>query len=135
MDQTKWQMGGRVQSTAQAASPAQLFDTALRLHQQGRLAEAEGVYRRVLAIDPRHADALHLVGVVAMQAGRPDAAVDLIAQAIAVHSSAAAFHSNIAEALRMLGRFDEAIRHLERAMQLEPGFADAHMNHGNILKL
>src|SRR5438874_7659636 len=122
MDQSRWQMGGRVQAAADATTPAQLFDAALRLHQQGRLAEAEGLYRRVLAVEPRHGDSLHLLGVTAMQMGRPEVALELIGQAIAVQPSAAGFHNNIAEAARMLGRLDEAIRHLERAIQLEPGF-------------
>ena len=31
-------------------------------HQAGRLAEAEAIYRRVLEVEPRHADARHFLG-------------------------------------------------------------------------
>ena len=59
-----------------AAETASLFATAVGLHQAGRLQEAEQHYRRLLAADPNHADGLHLLGVLAHQAGRPDAAIE-----------------------------------------------------------
>ena len=59
---------------------AELLTTALRHHQAGRLAEAEGYYRKILAIDQNHVDSLHLLGVIAHQVGRHDMAVDLIAR-------------------------------------------------------
>ena len=60
-----------------------LLATARGLHDAGRIAEAERLYRRILAADPDNAPALHLLGVVALQAGQFQAAVDLIGQAIA----------------------------------------------------
>ena len=48
----------------------QAFELALGHHQSGRLAEAEAIYRRVLAAEPRQADALHMPGVLAHQVGR-----------------------------------------------------------------
>ena len=53
------------------AGAADLLAVGLKLHQAGRLAEAEAWYRRVLAAQPNHADALHLLGVVAHQARAP----------------------------------------------------------------
>jgi len=61
----------------------QAFDLALQHHQAGRLHEAEQLYRQVLAQQPNHAKALHLLGVLAGQVGRNDVAVDLIRRAIA----------------------------------------------------
>ena len=57
---------------------AGLFAAGLAHHQQGRLAQAETHYRETLALQPDHADALHLLGVIASQVGRHDVAVDLI---------------------------------------------------------
>jgi Flp pilus assembly protein TadD len=51
--------------------PPSLLAQAVALHQQGALTTAEALYRRVLAAAPRHADALHLLGVLAAQRGRP----------------------------------------------------------------
>ena len=46
----------------------------LQHHQAGRLELAEEIYRRILAVEPNHPDALHLLGVVAHQAGKHDGA-------------------------------------------------------------
>ena len=55
-----------------------LFADAVHHHQAGRLSEAERCCRQVLAADPRHADSLHLLGIVAYQTGHHDPALDLI---------------------------------------------------------
>lgn len=78
----------------------QAFELALGHHQSGRLAEAEALYRQVLAAEPRHADALHMLGVLAHQVGRNDVAAELIGQAIVVAPGVADFHSNLGEAHR-----------------------------------
>jgi Flp pilus assembly protein TadD len=67
------------------------LDRAATLHRAGRLAEAER-YEQILAIDPGHADSLHLLGVIAHQVGHSDQAVDLIGKAIAVNDRTADFH-------------------------------------------
>jgi tetratricopeptide (TPR) repeat protein len=123
-----------VAAATPAADPAQMFAAALQSHRQRRMAEAEALYRQVLAVDPNHVDALHMLGVLAYQAGRPEAAVDLIGRAIALYGENASFHNNIGEALRYLGRLDEAIAHFEKAAELDPSAAEGHMNLGNALK-
>jgi tetratricopeptide (TPR) repeat protein len=119
---------------ADPANLAQTFAAALQSHRQHRMAEAEGLYRQVLAIDPNHVDALHMLGVLAYQAGKPEAAVDLIGRAIALHGENPSFHNNIGEALRYLGRLDDAIGHFTKATELDPAAAEGHMNLGNALK-
>jgi tetratricopeptide (TPR) repeat protein len=116
------------------ASLAQMFDTALENHRNGRMGEAEDLYRRILAVDANHVDAVHMLGVLAYQAGRAEAAVDLIGRAIALGGDNASFHNNIGEALRYLGRLDEAVGHFTRAIELDPFAAEGHMNLGNALR-
>ena len=65
----------------------QQLQSGLSHHQAGRLAEAERIYRQILAQQPDHAEALNLLGVLAGQTGRLDAAVDLIHRAIAICST------------------------------------------------
>lgn len=112
----------------------QSYENAVTLHQAGRLSEAEGIYRNILAVDPKHVDSMHLLGVIALQVGRNDIAVDLIGKAIAANKRNADFHNNIGVALRALGRLDEAIEHFRHALKLKPDYADAHNNLGLSLK-
>jgi Flp pilus assembly protein TadD len=126
-----WPPGAGAPTTG---DPAQMFAAALQNHRQRRMPEAEGLYRQVLEIDPNHVDALHMLGVLAYQAGRPESAVDLIGRAIALHGENASFHNNLGEALRYLGRLDEAVAHFTKAVELDPDAAEGHMNLGNALK-
>ena len=50
-----------------AAALQTKFSQAITLHQQGRLMEAESIYREILRQQPEHFDALHLLGVIAIQ--------------------------------------------------------------------
>jgi tetratricopeptide (TPR) repeat protein len=98
---------------------------ALEHHRQGRLAEAAQIYQRVLSEQPGHADALHLLGVVALQQGDPRRAVGLITQAVAGNPGSAVYHANLAEACRVLGRLDQAVACCCTALRLRPEYAEA----------
>ena len=58
------------------------FEAGLAHHRAGRLAQAETIYRRILASEPNHADSLHLLGVASFQAGHAEKALDLIIRAV-----------------------------------------------------
>ena len=113
-----------------AVSVAQAFELALQHHQAERLAEADALYRQILAVQPNHADALHLLGVVAHQFGRHAVAVDLIKKAIAVAGGVAAFYTNLGEVYRALGQLDEAIAAHRQAAVLQPNLPDTYYNLG-----
>ena len=106
---------------------------ALAHHQAGRLAEAEAIYRNVLQAVPAHADALHLLGVVAHQSGRQDAAAALIRRAINRRPDAAPFHFNLGEVLLAQGRTGDAVASYRRAVELEPQHASHHCALGSAL--
>ncbi|MCC7175677.1 MAG: tetratricopeptide repeat protein [Bryobacterales bacterium] len=107
---------------------------ALEHHQAGRLAEAERMYREILARRPRHPDALHLLGALAGAAGRHDEALALIGQAIQASPTVAAFHNSLGLALQSQGRHCEAGLCFAQALSLAPGFVEAHVNFGNSLQ-
>jgi tetratricopeptide (TPR) repeat protein len=110
----------------------QAVGLAIQHHTAGQLQEAEQIYRQVLAVAPNHPDALHLLGVIALQAGRADVAIDFINRAIAVRP-AAGFYSNLSEAYRKSGRFGEAESSARRSIALDPRNAPAHANLGATL--
>ena len=103
-------------------------------HYAGRMREAECLYLEVVEAEPRHADALHLLGVLAHQRGEQDAAVTWIRQALAARADFAHAHNTLGAALKALGRLNEANESFLKASQLEPGFADAHYNRGTVLQ-
>jgi tetratricopeptide (TPR) repeat protein/SAM-dependent methyltransferase len=119
-------------TTAAAASLAQLFGAAVTHHQAGAVAEAERHYRYILALNPRHADSLHNLGLIALQSGNATAAVELLGQAIAIDDHVAEYHYNIARAFRGIHRLDEVATHLERTIELRGDHALAHLNLGNV---
>ena len=102
-----------------------LYELAMRRHQAGELREAEELYRAILDSDPRQLDALHFLGMIALQSGRPQDAIDLIAKAIAANDKIAAYHGSIAEAYRVLGRAEAAVDHYRKAVALDPGYREA----------
>jgi Flp pilus assembly protein TadD len=101
---------------------------AARLHADGRLADAESVYRHVLGVAPDRADAWHGFGMVAVQAERLDAAALLVGQAIRCDGTVPLFHRNFGEICRRLGRIGEAIGAGQIAVRLAPDDAEAHFN-------
>jgi len=105
----------------------------LRLHKAGLLAGAEGAYREALEADPDNAEARYLLGSLALQAGRPDEAVDHLSRAAADGAGADCL-ARLGEALAAAGRNAEARVAYERAIAIKPDYAAAHNNLGVALK-
>jgi tetratricopeptide (TPR) repeat protein len=106
------------------------INLAIEHHRAGRLAEAEGIYRRILAVQPDCFDALNNLGIIAHQVGRNEIAVELIRQAIALRPGSADAQGNLGAALRGLGRHDEAIAAFGRALAARPDSAGTLNNLG-----
>jgi SAM-dependent methyltransferase/Flp pilus assembly protein TadD len=115
-------------------APEELFGSAVKLHQQGRLPEAEAAYRKLLAVDPLHAGSLHYLGLLLLQLSRAEAAADLIGRSLAQHERNPQGHYHLGLAMAQLGRFTDVVLHNERAIALQSNFAEAHLNLGNGLK-
>lgn len=105
--------------------PAQTFASALQHHRAGNLSEAERLYRTILAQNPHHPDALHLLGVLALQADRPAIAVPLICKAIAIQPGVASYYNNLGTAEAQLRNYPAAIAALQEALRLKPGYPEA----------
>ena len=111
----------------------QAFELAFQHHSAGRTADAEALYRQILAIDPNHAGALHHLGIIAQQAGRHDLAVDYIRRAMVLDPYNPAAYSNLGEAYRNLGQLDEALDAYRRALEIKPDLPEAYNNLGATL--
>jgi len=105
---------------------AELFALARLSIQAGDLAHAEAHCRQVLRADPRHADALHLLGGLAYQSGHFDAATQLVRQALEQVPTNAAWHADLGLILVAQGHMLEAEGCYDQALKLRPEFAEAH---------
>jgi protein O-GlcNAc transferase len=117
-------VGGRSEQTLAAA---------MAQHRAGRLLEAERLYRLVCDADPNNARAFHLLGVVAHQLRRPDAA-SLVGQAVTLDPEFAEAHNDRGVILAANGLVAEALSCFERAVTLNPGYTEARTNLGRGLR-
>jgi predicted TPR repeat methyltransferase/lipoprotein NlpI len=117
-----------------SVSPAQALRHAIQYHQAGRLAEARQIYEQILSGEPRNAQALHLLGLVAHQSGDAAVAETMIRNAIALQPNDPDFHSNLGEILRAMGRIDEALEILQSAAARFVQSPAIHHNLGIALK-
>jgi len=113
---------------------AQWLNEGLGFHKQGLLAEAKLIYERILVTQPNHFDALHLLGVIALQTKNYQLAIELISKAIQINPNVAAAHSNRGNALKGLKQFAHALASYNKAISLKPEYADAWLNRGNALQ-
>ena len=107
---------------------AQRLEAANRLHQQGRLLDAEVMYREVLAAEPENVDALHLLGVIAGQTGHDEAAVPLLARAVVLGGENAEVLANFGAVLMRVDKLEDAAKCLARATALKPDYEFAVAN-------
>ena len=112
----------------------QAFELALQHHRDGRLPEAEAIYRQILDAQPDHADALHMMGVIANHVGRGDLGADFIGKALRSMPDNADAHNNLGNAFFIQGEVDSAVASYSRAVQIQPGDAVAHNNLGAALR-
>ena len=106
----------------------------LALHQSGHLSQAQALYEQLLRIQPRHFDALHLLGVIAYQAKQLNRSVELIGRAIAINPNVAAAYSNRGLALKDLGQLEAALASFDKAIALQLDYAEAYYNRGVALQ-
>jgi tetratricopeptide (TPR) repeat protein len=111
----------------------QILAEGLAHHNAGRLPQAEAAYRQVLEADADHVDALHYMGVLALQVGKAHVAVQLMARAHQLQPKNPLILSNLGAALRREGRNAEALVAYRQALALDPRMADTLNNIANVL--
>ncbi len=103
-------------------------------HQAGRLSEAAALYQRILEHDAAHAEANHLLGLIAYRCGRLDEAVEFIQQAIRSDRTQATYAFNLGVVRQKQGLLEEAAQAYREAIALNPRYTEALSNLGNVLK-
>jgi protein O-GlcNAc transferase len=119
-----------------AAAPElrEKLQRAIEWHQSGQLAAAKSAYEEILAVDAGHADAINLLGTIAIQTRDFHHAVQLYTQAIQIDPKNLAAYCNSGLALRALKQFEAALARYDQAIALQPDYAEAYFNRGHVLR-
>ncbi|ACC72166.1 O-linked N-acetylglucosamine transferase, SPINDLY family protein [Paraburkholderia phymatum] len=112
---------------------ASMLQAAVAHHEAERFDEAETLYRQILAADPNHADAIHLLGLIAYEFGQYQTACDLIMAAITRNPNAL-YYYNLGNVMQAYKRPAAAAECFRQAIAMQPDYVDAHNNLGNALR-
>ncbi len=97
-----------------------LLGAAVSLQRSGQWQRAEAACEELLSLNPRHFDACHLRGVLALQQGQASVAALWFKQALVQKGDVAAVHTNLGRALEQLGQQEAAANAYEIAIELNP---------------
>ena len=109
------------------------IEVGVSLQHAGHFAEAAAIYQQILAVEPNHPDALHLLGLIAYHEGNYGAAMELIMAALS-HRTSEIYFGNLGNALAALGRRAAAIESYRQAIAVKPDYLPALNNLGNMLR-
>ena len=110
------------------------FESALQLHAQGRLAEAEDAYRMLIENNAQDASVHHVLGRLLHQRGQREAAIGSIEKALAINPDDTRALNDLGLLYEEVGALDEAAECLTRLITLDPNNATAANNLGVVLK-
>lgn len=97
-----------------------MFEAAIAHFEAGRVEAAAALCRQVLAHDPCHPHALHMLGLIRAEQGHTEEGLALLERAVAtgvIHPAIHHIHGNL---LLRLGRNAEAVPSLRRSLQIDP---------------
>jgi tetratricopeptide (TPR) repeat protein len=115
------------------STPSDALAAGLEYHQSGQLAQAQQIYRQVVAAEPGNADAWNLLGAVCINLNQLDEAAAHLAEALRLRPDHFAAHDNLGVLLARQQRYAEAANSFQRALSLQPTHAVTELNLANAL--
>ncbi len=138
MSPPKSSKNGRSRAATAAEQPTSSvlrdLQEAVQNFQAGQFGHAEASCRRVLQTQPGHADALHVLGLIAWRSGKHRDAIDAITQAVAGRPHAPQFHNSLGVVFKSCGDLQAAAVAFRKALELNPNYPEALTNLGNVLR-
>ena len=116
-----------------AQQSSNLYSKAIKALHQGDTATAERLLRTVLQASPRHAEALHELGVILQARQDNEPALEAFKAAAEIRPDVAHYHNSIGTTLLNMGELEAAATAILEALRLNPEFADAHSKLGSVL--
>ena len=84
----------------------QALQQGVAAHKEGKLQDSERLYRGILQVQPKHPDANHNLGVLAVAVGKPLEAIPLFKLALEANPTIEQFWLSYIDALIKIERFD-----------------------------
>jgi tetratricopeptide (TPR) repeat protein len=106
----------------------QAIQTAAQYQRSGNPAAGEALCRQILAVVPQHRDALHLLGMCVLSAGRNEEALQCFTLAAAQFPLSADYQCDAGVVHRFLGQTEEAVLAFEKALKVDPNHPVAWSN-------
>jgi predicted O-linked N-acetylglucosamine transferase (SPINDLY family) len=116
------------------SSVQETFNLALQHFQARRLSEAEILFKQVLAQQPNHTEALHQLGLLNIQLGKNQTALDLIQRTVVLNPKDPRSRNNLGGILQTMGYLDDAITEFRHAIKLQPNSPGVYYNLGTALQ-
>ncbi|MDD5299063.1 MAG: tetratricopeptide repeat protein [Gallionella sp.] len=95
----------------------EIFQQAVTHHHAGRFAEAEELYRSVLQVEPKHPDANHNLGLMAMQLNQAEKGLPYLQAAWEADPSTGEYWLTLTECLLETGHPEDALLLIEDAIR------------------
>ena len=93
----------------------QALQQAIEAHKAGRVQEADRLYTAILKAQPKHPDANHNMGVLAVGVGKVEQALPFFKKALEANPATAQFWLSYIDALIKLGKLADAKAVLDQA--------------------
>lgn len=111
----------------------ELEQQAQSLLDAGRIPEARSLYERITGLDPAHADAWFMLGVIHGDTGQAETGIHCLERALQLDDKAADTHLQLGNLLLQRGDIDAAVKHIHQATVLDPQYPEAWLMLGNVL--
>ena len=111
-----------------------ILQQAITTHQEGKLVEAENLYKSILKIDPKHFDANNNLGELLCSIGKFDEAEKFYKKVLDLKPNYQGAYNNLGSILIKLNRLKEAEIIFNKAIELKPDYAEFYNNLGVTLK-
>ena len=139
LDAARFNLGKALASTGRGKEADAAFEASFELsperkklalaakhHQEGRIEDAEQLYRQVLNNNPRNVDALRMLAMVAATAKRYDDAERLLHKAVGIAPDFLTAVVDLGRVLKEQDRFEEAIDCFKNAIAINPNNPHTH---------
>ncbi len=119
---------------AKVSEISQALQLAVQYHRANRLAEAEQVYRYILAKQPDQPDALYWLSVLARQVGEYSYAEQLLSAVLQVQPQSVKAWFSLGNLRKAQGQWPEAVEAYQQALALQPDSVALYNNLGATLE-